>query len=402
MSESANNLADKFFRRQHAQLVAYLSKLLGPSHLDIAEDMVQETLIEAMHQWEFKGIPENPEAWLFTVARNKTLNHLKIESNRKRLLHNQPIALYESHEVNMDDFEDQLLTMMFICCHPAISAQAQITLILKTLCGLSITEISEAFLSSTDTINKRLVRARKKLREVQIRFELPPTDELDNRLHNVLKSLLLLFNEGYSSSVSDMMIREELCLESIRLAEMLAADERFLHSSDVHCLLALMYFQISRFHSRVDEDGVLVTIDRQDRNLWNKDQITQGLQHLSHIGKSRRVSFYQISATIAAHHSTANHFSDTNWKGILELYDLLIKIDSSAPIQINRAVALAQVHGHHQGIQLLKTLQTKLIEDYQHYYTTLGEFQWPLYCRKKVFTEKIKYDLKKLIECCPF
>ncbi len=376
INHEVSTLTEKFFRRQYAHLVARLTRILGTGRMQVAEDMVQDTLVEAMRQWEFNGIPDNPEAWLYTVARNKTLNYLKIEGNRKNLLQDHKVE--ENFDLlAFDDyaFKDQQLNMMFVCCHPAINVKAQITLILKTLCGLSIKEITESFLSSEDTINKRLVRARKKLREVSIKFELPPADELQSRLDTVLKAMLLLFNEGYSTSHGNLLIREELCNEAIRLTELMTSNDRFADTSDIHSLLALMYFQISRFSTRVDDDGVLVSLEHQNRGHWDHEMIQKGLNHLAKMEESQTLSFYKISATIAAHHSTAASFSSTNWSAILDLYSLLTQIDSSPLIEINRSVALAQVHGYSKGLQLLESLNLELIGDYQHYYTTKAEFQ---------------------------
>lgn len=393
MTQAApKHLAEKFFRREYAKMVATLVKFLGPDHVALAEDMVQDTLLEAMKDWEYQGIPEKPAAWLYKVARNKTLNHLKQEANRGQLRAKYLPELHEDGpEVDFDQsLKDNQLTMMFVCCHPAIPQTSQIALMLKTLCGLSISEIANAFLTTSETINKRLVRARKVLREHQISFELPPKQVSQKRLSTVQKTLLLLFNEGYSTTQGDLLIKEDLCLEAIRLTETILESQAFIDNSDTHALLALMYFNVSRFQTRMDENGQILELSQQDRSQWNAELIQQGIQHLSEIQDSQQLSFYKVTAAIAAHHSTAPHYNRTDWKAILGLYDILVQVENSPLVQINRAVAVSQVHGYHQALADITSINEALVVNYHHYYAVLGEFHGQLkeFGKAQEFLEK--------------
>ncbi len=379
-SVATKQLAEKFFRREYARMVATLVKFLGPGQVALAEDMVQETLLEAMKEWEYKGIPDQPQAWLYKVAHNKTLNYLKQEKNRGRL---RDLFLKKDPEnwpqPKFDNpFIDDQLTMMFVCCHPAIPQKAQIAMMLKTLCGLSIVEIANAFLSTPETINKRLVRARKVLRKQGVNFELPPEHVSHSRLKTVLKTLLLLFNEGYSSTQGDQLLKEEFCLEAIRLAEIILESKSFQDISDVHALLALMYFNVSRFNTRTNKIGELLELAQQDRSQWNSTLIQLGLQHLDKIQESQELSYYKIAATIAAHHSTAVDYTSTPWEAILKLYDILLKMDPSPLVKINRAVALSQARGYEQGLTEMARLDLEALVDYQFYYAVMGEFNLKL------------------------
>src|SRR6516225_4710940 len=256
-------LIDHLFRVESGKLVAVLTRIFGPHQLELAEDVVQDTLLEAMQTWHYKGIPQNPGAWLYTVAKNKSLNILRRDHYRKKFdadaRHSAKTFSQElpdlDHFFSAEEIKDDLLRMMFVCCHPAISPDSQASLILKTLCGFSIPEIAHAFLSTEENIHKRLVRARKKIREANLRFEMPGGDVLQQRLDAVLQAIYLLFNEGYSASSGDQLIRFELCEEAIRLAELLAGHPGIGNRSNVFALEALMLFNTSRFHARLDSLG---------------------------------------------------------------------------------------------------------------------------------------------------
>jgi len=360
-------------------MVAVIGRFFGAAHINLAEDIVQDALMEAMTQWNYQGIPNNPTAWLYKVAKNKALNVIQKHGRIERMANYEtgPEPEVESDLLFTEQvIADDQVRMMFVCCHPSINAESQMALILKTLCGLSIGEIAKAFLTNNETINKRLVRARKVLQQEAIHFDLPgKTSDLELRLTTVLKTVYLLFNEGYSASHGNETIRQDLCLEAIRLVNFLVKHRNFSEHTEVHALLSLMYFNSSRFMERVDNHGNLVELALQDRSKWDQELILLGIHHLDQIGKDASPSLYSIMATISAYHCTAPSFEKTNWAGILALYDGLLKIDPSPIVQLNRVIALARAQGIGQAIQLLEGMSAdKKLSTYLPYHLTLAEF----------------------------
>lgn len=358
-----NELVEHFFRHESGKMIAVLTGLFGTDHILLAEDLVQETLIEAIKSWTYKGIPENPEAWLYTVAKNKALNAIKREKLKKDILSKQ------IHENHMQDNGNQLdlfsenkiaddqLRMMFLCCHPVLSHDSQIALILKTICGFSIPEIAVAFFSNTASIHKRLVRARKKIRQESISFSIPKKNALNHRLDTVMEAIYLLFNEGYKASSGNELIRKELCNEAIRLAKLLILSPIILEKTDVHSLLALMQLNASRFNSRVGDKGVLLTLKEQDRSLWDLSLMEQGFVNLNKALEQGVFSKYHLMAGISAYHCTAKSFEITNWLGILKLYDQLLELDDSPLIYLNRAIALSEIGNHAKALRDLNSIE---------------------------------------------
>jgi RNA polymerase sigma-70 factor (ECF subfamily) len=346
-----NQLVDHLYRHEAGKLVAVLTSVFGSDNLELAEDVVHDSLIEAIKNWPYKGLPEDPSAWLYKVARNKTLNILNKEKYKKH--HATEIAQtlnYEWATITTDQLfsehqiADDQLRMIFTACHPSLSKDSQVALTLKTLCGFSIPEIAHAFFTSDDTINKRLVRARQKIREAKIPFELP-FKEMEERLDAVLENIYLVFNEGYSASSGEEIIRYELCEEAIRLAEMLATHHGIEHKSNVFAILALMLLNASRFASRIGKDGNILTLAEQDRRLWNPVLMQKGFAYLERSTAENNISIYHILATISAYHCAAPDFISTDWKGILKMYDHLLVMDHSPLVRLNRSVALSKVSG---------------------------------------------------------
>lgn len=387
-------LAEHFFRLEYSKIVSVVTRYFGLSKVNMAEDIVQDTLLEAINSWDYKGIPENPSAWLYTVAKNKAINALrKIKQEEAYQTTNGNSE--ESIEITFseDAIVDDQLRMMFACCHPSISHEAQVSLILKTLCGLSIGEIANAFLTSNETINKRLVRARRVLKEEQISFEIPNNQVLDQRLEAVLKTIFLLFNEGYSTSKGDQLINYDLCLEAIRLVELIANHPQLNQYSSPNALLALMLLNAARFKARVDEDGCMIRMVHQDRSLWNQALINGGLQHLQKIADHAEVSIYHMLATISAYHCVAKNYESTDWQGILNMYDALVAIDNSSLVRLNRAIALSRVEGPILGVQELLKLEDEIPTSYYLFHSTLAD----LYMEMGQHQSAIKY-LKMALE----
>ena len=329
-------------------MISVLTGIFGTDKLALAEDIVQDSIIEAISQWTYNGIPKQPIGWLYKVAKNKTLNVLKRRKYQEKYISEvlsnvnvqQNFAKDSSAFFTDESISDDQLRMMFMCCHSAISNDSQIALILKTLCGFGIGEIAKAFFTNKESINKRLVRARKKIRDDAIPFEVPAENELSDRLESVLEVIYLLFNEGYSASTGDDILREDLCKEAIRLAEMLATHKSISNKTNVFALIALMQLNASRFNARKDIQGNIITLENQDRSLWNYEVMEQGFMNLEKAAQSKYISKYHILAGISALHCTAKNFASTDWKSILSLYDKLLTIDSSSIVKMNRAIVL--------------------------------------------------------------
>jgi len=400
-----NHLADHLFRHESGKLVSVLTKIFGSQNLDLAEDVVQDALIEALDQWQYKGIPENPSAWLFRVAKNKALNILNREKY-KREYSTYVAHFFQSestaepalnHFFSEAEIQDDQLRMIFTCCHPALSSDSQIALALKTICGFSIPEIAKAFLTTEENINKRLVRARQTIRDAKAPFEIPRGNELEKRLQTVLETVYLLFNEGYSASKGDDLIRYELCEEAIRLTQIIIADKNILHKETVHALIALMFINASRFKARQDSAGNILTLEEQDRSLWDKKMLGIGLGHLTQATQNNSISAYHILAAISAQYSIAASYEETDWRNILSLYDSLVLLDKSPIVLLNRAIAVSKVDGAKQALaELEKIKNNPAFKSYHSFYSAQSEF----YIQEKDFENAI-IALKNAIELAP-
>lgn len=373
----SRELTEHFFRNEYGKMVSVITKYIGTENVQTAEDIVQETLLKAVDYWQHNGIPKNPQAWLYATAKNLTLNILKRKKhqiefkNQVRTIEKNSQEL-EKLQISEEQISDEQLKMMFVCCHPSISENSQIALILKILCGFSISEIANAFFTSKETINKRLVRGRKQLRTNNVSFELPKN--LNENLPIVLKTIFLLFNEGYSPTQKNELLRYDFCLEAIRLCEFLANSETIDTKSDCKALLALMYFNASRFDSRMNTTNSIIEMDKQDRKNWSQELINKGIHSLNQAISEKHVSIYLILATISANHCIAASFEKTDWKEILSLYDSLIELEDSPIARLNRSVALSKVKGNRKAILELEKLESKTTIDENHlFHSTLAE-----------------------------
>ena len=373
--KNSRELTEHFFRNEYGKIVAVITKYIGNQNINIAEDIVQETLLKAVEYWQHNGVPENPTAWLYATAKNKTLNYLKKNKTHLDYLIAAEHQTTKNIEIEFSEeiINDEQLRIMFSCCQPNISEHTQISLILKILCGFSITEISNAFLTSTETINKRLVRGRKELRQNSL--DLKSVEFVNNNLDTLLKTIYLLFNEGYSPTQKDQITNNDLCLEAIRLTTILTNSSIIENKSNAYALLALMYLNVSRFDARIDSNNSVVELERQDRKLWNQEFINQGIHFLNISIQQSKPSKYLILATVSANYCIAKSYAETNWNEILELYDKLIQIENSPLIQLNKTVALSKVSGNRKAIEKLLMLEknTKIGENYL-FHSTLSEF----------------------------
>jgi len=379
--EEISGVVEHLFRHEAGKMVATLTRIFGIEHLSLAEDVVQEALARALQTWPFYGVPKNPSAWIMRASRNLALDVVrrrKVFQNKQaeiiRLMDRQSTAPDEAI-FSEDEISDDHLRLMFVCCHPAIPADAQVALALKTLGGFGVTEISRAFLTTDAAIAKRLTRAKQKIREAQIPFEIPAGEELAQRLESVLQSLYLLFNEGYKASTGDNLVREELCDEAIRLAELLV-QHRAGNQPKTHALLALMLLNAARFPTRLDSEGNLLRLKEQDRTRWDQTMIARGMFHFAQSAAGDELSEYHLQAGIAACHCAAKDYESTDWRQILSLYDRLIEFDQSPVVALNRAVAFAKIHGPQAGIAAVAAIRSsQKLKSYYLLYAVLGEFE---------------------------
>jgi RNA polymerase sigma-70 factor (ECF subfamily) len=367
-------LIPHLFRTEFGKITAVLCKLLGVDHIGVAEDIASETFLSALETWTYKGIPENPVAWLYTVAKNKARNHLhrntifseKISGSLKK----QSSSENQMPDIDWSDknITDSQLHMLFVICHPTIPTEAQIGLALRILCGFGIDEIANAFLTNKETINKRLFRAKEKLRLEKIPIEFPSETEIGNRLETVLTTLYLLFNEGYYSESQDSVVREDLCLEAMRLTYQLIGNEKT-NQPPVNALFSLMCFHSSRLPARKNKNGELVLYEDQDETLWNQQLISKGVFHFHQAAQGNKISKYHLEATIAYWHTNK---ADTmeKWENILQLYNRLLQIQYSPIAALNRTFALSKVKGKQEAIHEARKLN---LTDNHYYYTLLGE-----------------------------
>lgn len=344
-------------------MVATLTRLFGPSRLELAEDVVQETLIKALRQWSYRGVPDNPGGWLMAVARNYALDILRREGRareKEKLLAREweagdPSPLPSTAILDSELADDQL-RMIFTCCHPALSREAQVALTLKTLGGFGVPEIARAFLAPEPTIAQRLVRAKRTLAAADVPFVVPDAAELPARLAAVLDVLYLMFNEGYSASRGEDLVRHEVCAEAVRLVTLVSAHPAG-DLPEVHALRALMLLHMSRLPARTDANGDLLLLEEQDRHKWDKAMIVEGLRALNQSARGTRVTAYHVQAGIAACHALAPTYAETDWSRILIQYDDLMALAPSPVVALNRAVAVAMVHGTAAGRRELDTVR---------------------------------------------
>jgi RNA polymerase sigma factor (sigma-70 family) len=365
-------LVPHLFRTEYSKIIAVLCKRFGFNHIEIAEDIASETFASAMETWTYKGIPENPTAWLYAVASNKAINlvnrnQLFASKISTQLKAGQPKATFNI-ELSDSNILDSQLRMLFTICNPMIPAEAQIGLALRILCGFGIDEIADAFLSNKETINKRLFRAKEKLREAKVELEFPGESQIAGRLENVLRTLYLLFNEGYYSERDNKVVREDLCFESMRLTKLLLEGDQT-NLPEVNALFALMCFHASRFNARKNNFGEIILYDFQDESRWDQQLISDGAHHLHESSHGNELSKYHLEASIAYWHTLKKETSE-KWTSILKLYDLLVQIDPSPAIAMNRIVALSKVAGSKTA--LAEAL--KLTNQNNHFYfALLGE-----------------------------
>jgi RNA polymerase sigma-70 factor, ECF subfamily len=379
-------LVDHLFRHQAGRMIATLTRIFGPHHIDLAEEVVQEALVKALQQWPYRGVPENPVAWLIQVAKNRALDLLRRETSLREKSEEIIRAFAEQEDAanrrivterggeSFPELFDDTLGMIFMACHPEIAREGRVALTLKTVGGFGVSEIARAFLAKEPTVAQRLVRAKHLIREERITFDLPGEAEMSARLDSVLEVLYLLFNEGYTAHAGENLVRADLAQEAIRLCSLLIrhpATDR----PKCHALLALMMFQAARLPARVGEGGELALLAEQDRSLWDRRMTYLAYKHLDAAAEGDEFTEYHLQAAIAACHAAASSYKLTDWAEIVRLYDLLVALNPSPVVALNRAVAVAKWKGAEAGLRAIEDIVQH--PALQHYYllpATLGEF----------------------------
>jgi RNA polymerase sigma-70 factor (ECF subfamily) len=375
-------LIPHLFRTEYRNIVSVLARKFGFGQVEIAEDMASDTFLAAAQVWGIGGLPQNPVAWLYQVAKNKAVNYLQRDNRfrnkvEKELTHLSNISEEPEIDLSPGNIKDSQLQMMFAICHPSIPPEAQIGLSLRILCGFGINEIADAFLTSTDTINKRLFRAREKLRAEKIEIVMPDTRQMEERLDTVLTTIYLLFNEGYFSVSDNSGLRKDLCLEAMRLCHMLV-ENPVTDKPSVNALLALMCFHASRFDARIDQQGTPVLYDEQDESLWNQELISHGGFYLKRSATGDVLSRYHLEASIAFW-STQKNDTREKWENVLELYDRFLGMEYSPAAMLNRIYALSKVKGKEFALPEAE----KLAMNYNpFYFLLLGELNTGIDNRK--------------------
>lgn len=384
-------LIPHLFRTEYRKIVSVLTRSFGFARVEIAEDIVSDTFLTAAETWGLKGLPPNPTAWLYQVAKNKAKNHLVRHSVFEKKVMPEVYSSTENTVPEVDlspqNINDSQLQMMFAICNPLIPQEAQIGLSLRILCGFGIDEIADAFLTDREVINKRLFRAKEKLREEKIELETPQASEITERLDAVLTTLYLLFNEGYYSSSKNTTLRKDLCWEAIYLVQFLL-ENKITNLPQTNALLSLMYFHASRFDARVNEQGEIVLYEDQDQSLWDHQCIQKGEYFLNLSAQGNKLSKYHLEAAIGYWHTQSTDAIE-KWESILQLYNQLLQLEYSPAAALNRTYALAKARSYEEAIVEAEKLN---LEDNHFYFALLGE----LY--KKIDSQKSVDNLKKAFQ----
>lgn len=357
---SAHNTLDHLFRHEYSKLVALLTNRYGSALLDLVEDAVQEALLKAGKVWSYQPMPDRPGAWLYRVANNQMIDYLRREKKSVDYETNQPEeqVVNDEFELEEDAIQDEMLKMIFACCHPSLKAQEQLMLSLKLLCGLSVREIARALLKSEEATKKAIQRAKQKFKTEVGDLRVPREDEIGERLNAVLQVIYLLFNEGYKATSGEKLVRQDLSEEAIRLA-FLMLNEEPCNTNELNALISMMLFKAARFPARTDQDGRLLTLEFQDRSLYRKDYIRWAWNFLKRSSDFENTTVYQLEAAIASYYTAAASYDEINWKQILRLYDTLVMHKPSPVVKMSRIVVLSKLEGPEKALQCMTEIESE-------------------------------------------
>jgi len=392
-ASSPQQIVDHLFRHESGKMIAVLTRIFGMHNLSLAEDVVQEAFLKAVQTWTFQQLPDNPSAWLMTVARNKALDIIRRQQHFRHLSGELAYQLQHATEDAVQqlfldtEITDSQLRMIFACCHPSLKAEDQIAFTLKTVSGFGAAEIARALLTNEAVIQKRLYRAKQFIKDEGIQLEIPSGRQLPPRLDTVYTVLYLLFNEGYNSLKADELIREDLCMEAMRLC-LLLSEHQVGKQPATFALLSLMCFQTSRFDSRIDENNSIVLLQNQDRSTWNKELIDRGYHYLRLSSAGERLTVYHVESAIAAEHCLASSFEQTNWQRMRQLYDLLLEQKPMPVVLLNRAIVQSQLGKTATAIQEILAIPDieKLLSSHYIYSAVLGDLY--LQCGETLLAQK--------------
>lgn len=387
-SQSVDHQINHLFRQESGKMVAVLVNIFGSHHFELVEDVVQAALIKALENWKYNGIPENPKAWLYRVAKNHAIDIIRKETKTDLLDFSDPQQqlLTSGYTINNtmstlweeEQIQDDFLGMMFACCNPKINSESQTTFILKSLCGFSTKEIAKAFLCSEDIISKRIYRTKEYFRKNNIRPSAKNIDNIEDKINAVVNTIYLIFNEGYSATNSTEHIRKDLISQALYLAKELTNFPKT-NVHQVNSLLALMCFHISRTDARLDKDGAIILLKNQNRKLWNTEMINAGEYYLSEANKSTNISINHIEALISREHCITAAYEETNWNNILAYYDLMLRHKFDPILYLNKTIVLIEAKGPQHALESLSKIENeKEIQKYYLYHAVLGEIHQQL------------------------
>ena len=391
-AESVRKALDEIYRTESRRILATLIRILGD--FDTAEDAMREAFGAAMEQWQNEGIPKNPRAWLVSVGRFKAIDQIrrraKFEMSFEPLSEQLADSIAADEDFDDDKIEDDQLRLIFTCCHPALAEEARVALTLREVCGLTTEEIAHAFLTNPPTLAQRIVRAKMKIRDAKIPYQVPSKDELPDRLDAVLQVIYLVFNEGYSASSGESVTRTDLSAEAIRLGRLLM---EMLPEPEVLGILALMVLHESRREARTTSAGDIVLLEDQDRSLWDREMIVEGIVLVERALRTKRFGAYTVQAAISAVHAEAPDPASTDWPEIVGLYDLLMRMNPSPIVELNRAVAVAMRDGPQAGLEIIDSILARgELKDYRFAHSTRAEL-----CRRLGKTEEAMSSYKKAL-----
>ena len=366
-------LVDDLFRREAGKISAWLARLLGPRRLDLIEDAVQDAFGAALEHWPFSGVPQRPSAWLAVAARNKALDRLKRDTRLDTFDENAASQLGFAEPEETGRLDDTL-AIMFVACHPALDRDEQTMLTLKTVCGFGVKEIARAYLSSPEAVTQRLVRAKRKIKEIDVRFEIPEGRDLATRLPALIAAIYLLFNGGYTAGEGEALMAREFCAEALRLATLLTTHPATA-TGECHALAALISFHHARADARTGPAGELILLAQQDRAKWDRDLLANGFVHLQHAMSSDALTALHLEAGIASVHAAAPSFELTDWAMIAHSYGLLEELKPTPVVELNAAIACAHVEGPAAGLARLDAIDgARKLAHYGPYHAARGDF----------------------------